>query len=125
MTENEIVKELELALSDDAPVTENCPCTISKLAAKEILDFINLKKVETEWLNKEVDRLSLEVLYSDGNMRSMLRDVVDKLKTGLIGWDTDPTDEEIEYTIVNVANEIMEEWGLIIEEGETDNADKQ
>lgn len=84
MTDAEIVKALECCANEDIDC-EDCPSkkccdgdTFEMVQA--VLDLIKRQKAEIERLNKEVDRLSLCVLYHDGQIADAKAEAIKELR---------------------------------------------
>lgn len=78
-----------------------------------ILDIINRQKAEIEAKEEEYadmlgQRNAVEIKLE--NIRTeTIKFFAERLKDSLTGWETEPTDEEIEYTIDNLVKKILEE----------------
>lgn len=83
---------------------------------KILKDDLNLEKEDIGFKKAEIERLHKEVGYWEAETKEARADIdkavseavkefAERLKENLIGWDTDPTDEEIEYTINNLVKE--------------------
>ena len=79
MTDSEIIKALECCKGADTDCWECELFDCCKVTVQEImqnaLDLINRQKAEVERLNKEVDRLSQCVLYNDGIVADLEKDL--------------------------------------------------
>jgi hypothetical protein len=80
LTDNEIVKALECCWHSKDCVGNECPLfepvnDCAQLMAMEALDLINRQQAEVERLQKEVDRLSQIVLYNDGIVSDLEKDL--------------------------------------------------
>lgn len=78
-TDDESIKALEVHSDTENSCMGVCPYSGDRLCgskmAKDALAIINRQKVEIERLNKEVDRLSQCVLYHDGIVSDLEKDV--------------------------------------------------
>ena len=101
MTDNEIIKALELCATLDSDNCKKCPCreickendgTLTKLT----LDLINRQKAENERLEKELMKCKLE--------KEMLYQTVEEIKSEAIKEFA----EELEYFVLNEDIEVVE-----------------
>ena len=78
-TGDDVIKALELHSNKDVACLDKCPYAerhfCGSSMARDALALINRQKAEIEWLNKEVDRLSQCVLYHDGIVSDLEKDV--------------------------------------------------
>ena len=73
--------------------------------AKEALDLIQRQQERIERLKDNLDA----VLAERADHTEAINEFADRLKENLTGWATDPTDEEIDYTINNLVKEMVGE----------------
>lgn len=113
MTDNEIIKALEcctrLKYCDTCPFNHhNC-----KKMLDYTLDLIKRQQAEIEILeqscqemSKDVKRLWKDCDFFEDKAKNTAKVFAEKLKKSLTGWDSDPTDEEIEYVIDKLLKEM-------------------
>ena len=108
MTDNEIIKALEcctrLKYCDTCPFNHhNC-----KKMLDYTLDLIKRQQAEIADLNTYIKQLDIEYRYELNHIvNDTIETFVEKLKESLTGWNTDPTDEEIEYVIDKLLKEMV------------------
>lgn len=93
---------------------EYCDYSCDYWLLKSALDLIKRQQAEIEILeqscqemSKDVKRLWKDCDFFEDKATNTAKVFAEKLKESLTGWDTDPTDEEIEYVIDKLLKEMV------------------
>ena len=99
MTDAEIIKALEQFKSVVIIRNDNMDWSIS---IGDVLNLINRQKAGIEGLLHSVQSLSGHLSSARADA---FKEIAKRLKEDLTGWETEPTDEEIEWVIDNLVKE--------------------
>jgi DNA repair ATPase RecN len=85
--------------------------------SKAVLTLINRKNDQIKQKDDEIDLLQKAIQVQEAMLKNQdyaiktaraeaIKEFAERVKEELTGWETDPTDEEIEFTIAHIAKEM-------------------